>query len=475
MKYAIVDVETTGLRPGRNRITEIGIVLFDGREILETFTSLFNPEQRLPAGISEMTGITQEMLEDAPYFYEEAGRIAELTENAIFVGHNVRFDYSFVVEEFKRLGYSYRRQKLCTLQLMRKHFPGLPSYSLGRLIHHFDIPVKNRHRALDDALATTQLLQRILQKERETEGAFLRNCNRNSMLPEHWNADYLDQLPEACGVYYMTDAEGQVLYVGKSLNIRKRIMQHFNQKTAKAARMQSQVYELHWELTGNELMALLLESKEIKRLSPPFNRAQRRKTYAKAVHLYENAQGYLCLQIVRAELQRENGSSFQNLPWKKILAEKEHIIAEFPGNGQAKRFLRHLAAEHDLCSRLCGLEKGVGPCFAHQLKRCAGACCGKEDPGSYNQRLRQALEQFCLEQNKARFVLIEEGKQSDERCLILVEAGFPRGYAYLHKDELDEALRHPEEQITPLPLHPENRSILFRYLQKSGKTLYPVG
>ena len=474
MKYAIVDIETTGLRPSRNRITEIGIVLFDGKEILETFTSLFNPDQRLPAGISEMTGITQDMLDEAPRFYEEARRIAELTEGAIFVGHNVRFDYSFLVEEFKRLGYSYRRQKLCTLQLMRKYFPGLPSYSLGRLIRQFDIRVKARHRALDDALATTQLLQLILEKESEPEAEFIRSHRRNSMLPEHWDIDYLNSLPEACGLYYMTDAEGQVLYVGKSVNIRKRIIQHFNQKTTKAARMQRLVHQLHWELTGNELMALLLESKEIKRLSPPLNRAQRHKTYTKAIHLYENAKGYLCLQVVQAELQKQRDFSFQKLPWKKISTEKEQIIAEFPTASQARRFLQRLAAEHDLCSRLCGLEKGNGPCFAHQLKRCAGACCGKERPPAYNQRLQQALDELLTKQNQTRFALIEKGREEDEHCLILVKGGHPLGYAYLHQDELDNALKNPEEYVTPLPLHPENRGILFRYLQKNEKEMLLV-
>ena len=470
--YAIFDIETTGLRAGRDRITEIAIVLFDGKQITDRYSSLLNPGVRIPAGISEMTGITQDMLEEAPPFYEEARRIVELTEGAIFVAHNVRFDYSFVTAEFKRLGYSFRRKTLCTLKLMRKHFPELPSHSLGNLIRHFGIPVQNRHRALDDALAATELLKLILQKEDGPKDMLLRQHSKNSMLPSHWDSDYLHSLPEACGVYYMQDAEGKTVYVGKSINIRKRIMQHFNDKTVKAARMQQMVHSVHWEITGSELLALLLEAREIKRLSPPLNRAQRRKVYAKAIHLYRDAQGYMCLQITRLEMsQMAQKQSNSTETGTKDTSIRQHpdglqIVAEFARSSDAKRFLQRAIDKYGLCPRLCQVEKGIGPCFHYQLKKCRGACCGKESPESYNARVQQALGYLANEAEET-FTLIEPGRTEDERCLLLVRKGYPAGYAYLNPEEIDEALKQPEDYIKPLPLHPENRRILYRYLERS--------
>ena len=163
--YAIVDIETTGGKATRHRITEIAIVLHDGKKILDQWETLINPECYIPHGITELTGITQEMVQDAPKFYEVAKTIVEKTEKAIFVAHNVRFDYGFLREEFKRLGYTFSRRQLCTVRLSRKAFPGLRSYSLGKLIKHFGIKVNDRHRAMADTLATVELFEKILRQE----------------------------------------------------------------------------------------------------------------------------------------------------------------------------------------------------------------------------------------------------------------------------------------------------------------------
>ena len=170
VRYAVVDIETTGGRAQRDKITEIAIVLYDGEKIVEQFETLINPECPIPYGITELTGISQEMVKDAPKFFEVAKQIVQLTEGAVFVAHNVQFDYGFLQEEFRRLGYPFTRRRLCTVKLSRRSFPGLTSYSLGNLIRHFGIPVNARHRAMADALATTSLLERILGKD-GAEGA----------------------------------------------------------------------------------------------------------------------------------------------------------------------------------------------------------------------------------------------------------------------------------------------------------------
>ncbi|MEL6943283.1 MAG: exonuclease domain-containing protein, partial [Bacteroidota bacterium] len=219
-RYAIIDIETTGGKASRHRITEIAIVLHDGTQILDTWQSLINPECYIPQGITELTGITQEMVQDAPKFYEVAKKVVEMTEKAIFVAHNVRFDYGFIREEFRRLGYAYSRRQLCTVRLSRKAFPGLRSYSLGKLIKHFDIEVDARHRAMADTMATVELFEKILRKEEgEDQVKDLVNLGiKEALLPQNINIDFLHQLPEACGVYYMHDKGGNLVYVGKSIN-----------------------------------------------------------------------------------------------------------------------------------------------------------------------------------------------------------------------------------------------------------------
>ncbi|MFZ1750838.1 MAG: 3'-5' exonuclease, partial [Saprospiraceae bacterium] len=152
--YAVVDIETTGGMAKRDRITEIAIVLYDGREIIDRYETLIQPDRSIPYEITRITGIDDAMVADAPRFYEVAKKVVEMTDNTIFVAHNVRFDYSFIKEEFATLGYTFTRRQLCTVVLSRKAFPGLKSYSLGNLIKHFDIKVQNRHRAMDDVLAT---------------------------------------------------------------------------------------------------------------------------------------------------------------------------------------------------------------------------------------------------------------------------------------------------------------------------------
>ena len=239
-KYAIIDIETTGTRAARDRITEVAVVLFDGKTILDSWQSLVNPETYIPYGITELTGITQEMVDDAPKFYEIGKKVVEMTEGAIFTAHNVRFDYSFIREEFKRLGYTYSRKQLCTVRLSRKAFPGMGSYSLGSLIYQFEIVVKDRHRAMADAMATTELLGKILNREEnEEEVKQLVNLGiRESLLPKNWTVENIHALPDACGVYYFHDEAGNVLYVGKSKNIRKRVATHFANKTEKARKLQ---------------------------------------------------------------------------------------------------------------------------------------------------------------------------------------------------------------------------------------------
>jgi DNA polymerase III subunit epsilon len=261
-KYAIIDVETTGGMAQKERITEIAIVVHDGSAVLETFSTLLNPERSIPWNITSITGITDDMVKNAPKFYEVAKKVVELTEGAIFVAHNVSFDYGFIREEFARLGFPFIRKQLCTVRMSRKAFPGLPSYSLSNLKKHFKIYAEKSHRALDDTLATVTIFEKILASQESGENLqhFISHGVKESKLPTGITLEYLHSLPETTGVYYLHDKHKEVVYVGKSINIQKRMFEHFADLTPKGEKLREGVNSISFEETGSELVALLLES-----------------------------------------------------------------------------------------------------------------------------------------------------------------------------------------------------------------------
>ncbi|MEY2799544.1 MAG: hypothetical protein RI934_532, partial [Bacteroidota bacterium] len=277
--YAIIDIETTGGSPSYSKITEIAIILHDGQKVIEEFCTLVNPECSIPYQITQLTGISNDMVRDAPPFYEVAKKIIELTKDAVFVAHNVNFDYNFVKAAFKELGYDYHRNTLCTVRMSRHAFPGFPSYSLGKLCDSLNIQLSNRHRALGDAKATAILFDRIIQ----SNSSILDDIKNAAItipknLPPQLKEDALLKIPNGVtGVYYFHNSNGDVIYVGKSKDIKKRIVQHFAAgKTKKAARMLEDVAHISIENTGSELIALLLESDEIKKIKPIYNTSQKR-------------------------------------------------------------------------------------------------------------------------------------------------------------------------------------------------------
>jgi DNA polymerase-3 subunit epsilon len=255
--YAIVDIETTGGSPGNDRITEIAVLIHDGARIVHEFSSLVNPECKIPYYITAMTGITNEMVAGAPKFFEIARELVELTQNMIFVAHNVAFDYGFVRNEFRRLGYDYKREQLCTVRVSRKLMPGLRSYSLGRLCDDLKIVIKGRHRATGDAAATAILFDHLLEIER-VNGTSHINGSARFVQDHHPSLDLckVKNLPEEPGVYYFYNQEAELIYIGKSRNIRHRVLSHFsNTTTGKAIKMRTQIADVGCESTGSRLIS----------------------------------------------------------------------------------------------------------------------------------------------------------------------------------------------------------------------------
>lgn len=452
--YAIVDIETTGGKPSRDKITEIAIALHDGEKVVETYETLINPETTIPFGITQLTGITQHMVADAPKFYEVAKKIVEMTEKAVFVAHNVRFDYGFIREEFKRLGFTYSRRQLCTVRLTRNTFPGLRSYSLDNLIRHFKIPFRNRHRAMGDVEATTVLFEKILKKE-ESGSKMNELINlgvKESRLPKNITLERLHELPEVAGVYYFHDKDGDVVYVGKSINIKKRVMEHFAKTTEKARKLQQYVDDISYEITGSELVALLFESFEIKRLRPPINRAQRLRDFPYIIHQYTNEEGYICLEVTKPTAKVRKGLT---------------VVAEYPKITSARGYLTRALNHFELCAYHCHIEAGNKPCFNYHVKKCHGSCLGKESPDEYNVRAQAAIE-YLLTIFEDDFIVLDEGRTETEKAVVLVENGHYSGYGYIEIEDIrgEESLR---DVIKPFQGNAETAKIILRFLAGKNK------
>lgn len=451
-RYAIVDLETTGGMSKRDKITEIAIVILEDNRIIDTFSSLINPNRSIPQHITRITGITDDMVAVAPQFFEVAKKVVEMTEGAVFVAHNVRFDYSFLKEEFAALGYTFSKKQLCTVRLSRKAFPGLKSYALGNLIKHFDIPVNARHRALDDATATAIILQKILNQDygEYTAQEIINKGIKSSRLPQSINIDRLHALPEAAGVYYFYNTYNSVIYVGKSINIKKRIMQHFSATTKKADKLQRMAHDLSFQLTGNELIAMLLESFEIKALQPEINKVQKTAEYPYFVYTWIGTDGY------------------QKFGWEKssIKTRKGKNILSYYGTKQSA--LSHLAGitrELTLCQSYTSLYDREGPCFSYKTENCYGACIKEESPADYNSRAQYGVELLkrIFDQN---FILILNGRTPDEKSVVLVEEGHYKGFGYIDNEGVQYGIEELKEAINYVPINPEANGIIRTYLQK---------
>lgn len=422
VEYAIVDIETTGGFGAKNKITEIAIIIHNGTEELDRYQSLVNPESYIPQNITALTGITNEMVEDAPRFFEIAKTVWDYTEGRIFVAHNVSFDYNIIKNEFKELGAKFQRKKLCTVRLSRKIIPGKKSYSLGNLCESLDIPISNRHRAMGDTEATALLFKLLFQGDSSTSfDSELKALNKEAKLPAQLSADVYNNLPEKTGVYYFYNTNKEVIYVGKAKNIKKRITQHFTNVDASSRKnnMIRDIADISYEITGSELVSLLLESEEIKVLAPRFNRAQKRIRYNVGIVQYEDQSGYKRLAI-----EKKSGSQSPR-------------YLRFTTISEARAFINKILKEGDLCGKLTGLQTVNGPCFEYQLKKCNGACVKKEPPQHYNLRLKSVLENYAL--NSSSYFIKDIGRQSDEYSVIWVQNGQYKGYGFFNNWELNEA------------------------------------
>jgi DNA polymerase-3 subunit epsilon len=448
--YAVVDIETTGNGPKGQKITEISALIFDGKKIINEFTSLVNPEQNIPAFITNLTGITNAMVRNAPKFYEIAKKVEEITKDTIFVAHNVNFDYNIIHAEFKSLGFDFKRKKLCTVRLTRKIIPGLPSYSLGNICTAEKILINGRHRAKGDAEATVELFRRLLLRDDNfTINSFLNPKSRQASLPPLLDKIVIDKLPETFGVYYFKNLAKEVIYVGKANNIKQRVISHFYDKKKKEQTMCLETADISFTRTGSELLALLLESSEIKHIYPKFNRAQRRAGEAIGLFSYEDQKGIIHLAYNRLKLA-------------------PNAIMKYYSVAECRTHLESLCAEFELCPKYCHLQTNVSSCFQYQLKECKGICCDKEAVEHYNKRVREALKSVGI--GAENLVIKEKGRTTNEIGFVLILDGIYKGIGYLDASQ-DKALKIPEDYHFFVEQKKDNRDIqriIGSYLKKKN-------
>ena len=410
--YAILDIETTGGNPRYERITEIAVFIHDGEKVVDEYQTLIHPERSIPAFISELTGITNEMVASAPKFYEIAKVLIELTEGKVIIAHNSSFDYNFIKQEYKNLGYDFKRKTLCTVRLSRKLLPGKKSYSLGKICNELGIKINGRHRAGGDALATVKLFELLLKQNPRFFNVSKDEANQAiDKLQISIDKAWLKKLPESAGVYYFYNSRKEIIYIGKSKNIKQRVLQHLsNESSKRAIEMKSQIDDIDYFVTGSELIALLKESEEIKLHKPFYNRKQRRSIFNYGIFPSYDERGYLCLLS-----QKTNNSAAP--------------ISIFSSLDETKKALFTLIEQYQLCQKLCGLYETENACFHYGIQQCYGACIGKEDTDSYNQRVKQAILKYAQKHNN--FFVIDEGKSIDERSVVLFENGKYMGYGFV--------------------------------------------
>lgn len=449
MQYAVVDVETSGQS---NKITEIAIYVYDAdqQKVVESFSSLVNPECQIPSFITNLTGITNELVADAPRFFEIAKEVHQITENRVFVAHSVGFDYNVIRNEFKELGADFRRKKLCTVRMSRQVFPGLRSYSLGKLCDALGIEITDRHRATGDAKATAILLQMILERDTGLNVEKALNArSKEASLPPNLPAETFHALPDQSGVYFMHNEEGKVIYVGKAREIKSRIAGHFADNTVKKIKFKNEIFDISYQLTGSEVLALVVEAAEIKNHFPKYNRAQK----------YSGTGYALCRYLDQNNVER-----LEIIKHKKLMGTP---VASFSNPVRAREFLRSLIDQFNLCGRMTGIQAGHGHCFDYHLGKCLGICNGEEEVSDYNARVLKAIDSFSLE--FGTYAIWINGRHRDEKAFLFVESGRYRGYGFI---DASSQLRNYEDLMdvmTPQLHNTEIQHILNSLLPKLPK------
>jgi DNA polymerase-3 subunit epsilon len=442
-EYAIVDIETTGGNAGGSRITEIAIIIHDGTSVIDRWETLVNPQKEIPIPIFALTGINNEMVRDAPIFDDIAEKVFEMLTGRIFVAHNVNFDYSFVRHQLEESGFKWTARKLCTVRATRKIKPGLGSYSLGNLCRTLDIPVEHRHRAGGDADATVILFSRLLEwdNEREIE-KMVKKTSQDQRLPPNLPPEDFEQLPEKPGVYYFYNQAKKVVYVGKAVNLKKRVASHFSghKITPQRQHFLRDIHGISFEVCATEFMALLLECTEIKKLWPMYNKALKRFEAKFGLYEYEARSGYRYLAVGKL-------NKFQT------------CIQVFNNLHDGINLLRNLAERFEIDYRFCKYcvegEREAAPRYD---------LTDLPDVMQHNEQVENAID-FVM-QNRPSFGIIDKGRSAEERSCIWVEKGHFYGMGYITSDVGIIEASEIRDYVTPYKSNDYIMQLIYTYTAK---------
>ena len=423
--YAILDIETTGGKYDEEGITEIAIYRHDGETITDQFSSLVNPQIEIQPFVQKLTGISGKMLQNAPKFYEIAKRVVQITEDCVIVAHNAAFDYRILQTEFRRLGFAFERKSLCTVSLSQLLLPDQPAYSLGKLVRNLGIPFSDQHRAQGDAKVTVKLFELLLEKDlhKNILKAHISSEHPNKVPPKF--LEVIDGLPSEMGVYYIHNSKNEIIYIGKSNNIKKRILNHLTGKSKKARVIQNEIHKVTFALTGGELVSLLKEQNEIKTNAPKLNKAMKYRIFPMGIRLDDSVE-------------------YQELIVEQI--KKEHTyFSVYKNSKSAKSAIFNWTENYGICLKKTSLSNKTGTCFLHEVNKCDGACTGKETPDSYRKKIKLLLADF--EYPFSDFIITSKGRKLGESSFIYIKGNVFLGYGYY---ELNHQIKNDKQIMSRL-------------------------
>jgi len=443
--YAIIDIETTGGKFNEEGITEIAIHKFDGKKVIDKFISLVNPEKEIQPFVVKLTGINNKMLRTAPKFHEVAKRIVEITEDTVIVAHNAQFDYRILRTECRRLGYNFERKTLCTVDLSKSLLPEAESYSLGKLVRSLGIPVTDRHRANGDALATIKLFKLLLAKD--TEKTIVKDIIRKEADGElsEKQLDIIRDLPNTTGVFYMYNKQGDIIFLSKTSDIKKKVNQIFTKSNSRSRKLSKDTKKVTFEETGNELIAILKEHEELLKIRPKFNTISKKRLFSHGLFKTKTEKGYSKLEI-------------------KSINEGKNVNGFFNGIFSAKNHLFKITKEFELCEKINGISEARGNCSGYDEHKCKGACINKEDSITYNERVDAAIKKYSLKSKNV--VLLDKGRELGEQSAILIKNGSLVGFGFYDLNHQINNIHILESLITPMNGTKNANFLIESYLRK---------
>jgi len=434
--YAILDIESTGGKYNEEGIMEIAIHRFDGRTVVDEFICLINPEREIQPFVSKLTGINNKMLRSAPKFHEVAKRIVEITEGTTLVAHNAQFDYRILRTEFRRLGYDYQRKTLCTVDLSKQMLPDAESHSLGKLARSLGIPMSDRHRANGDAIATLKLFKLLLGKD--SDKSIIKNVVREETHGElsPTQLDMVFSLPSETGVYYMHDKDGDIIFLGKTKNLKKRVNQHFTNMGSLARKLQKETKKVTFEETGSELVALLKEYQELRRTRPKHNNIARRKLFSHIINFEQNGEAHIRLDIESSKSKANQKIGFNGVP-------------------SAKNFLNKISSEFEICPSCLDSK---------------ASCLQKKEEINRvdcNEKVLSAFDKYSI--HGKNMALLDQGRETGERSFILVKKGSLQGFGFVELNHQVNNIHILESIMTSIPSDENTTFIIESYLRKNNR------